>query len=424
MTSDISRQSSDECRAISSLEVDFALVLASTIDTIRGDPAQLRNAVYQLARIKLEEEAVSKGPSVGIQDIGRLRTALEIAIQGVETFALRKESRTLLPLPDGHENNRTIGSRGPILTIDCSPMVPAESQHRRASLFANHTRLRHQLGRLLILAAIGTALVYAILGRHLGSAASPNVQESASTMQVASVDPKPVETRSPTAVIEQSETQRPRFFSDGEQGRQPLPQVYGVYAISDGQLHQLDVLPGRAPDPRVLISAAITKASQTTVRNGRVVFVAYRRDLLTSAPDRVSVRVVAKIMRAMSFSTKGSADTAALEDVWAIRNVSYPFTVAPIPENSEMLVFRPEPSNFVLPAGRYALVLNGQAYDFTVAGTITEAAQCLERFEAANGTFYSECNRGHTPRLGDRSDVSLKHKKNDESSSSGNLTRN
>jgi hypothetical protein len=423
MTLDISRQSGEECRATSSLEVDFALVLASTIDMIRGDPAQLRSAVYQLARIRLQEEPFVRGASVGTQDIERLRTALETAIQGVETFALRKESRTLLPLPDVDQDNRTIGLRRPILSIDHSPMVPAESEHRPTSLFANHTKVRSQLGRLLILAAIGTALLYAMLGRHLGSASS-NVQESASTMQVASVDPKLVEMRSPTGVIGQSETQRTRFFSDGEQGRLPLPQAYGVYAISDGQLHPLDVLPGRAPDPRVLISAAITKPSQTTLRNGRVQFVAYRRDLLTSAPDRVSVRVIAKIMRGMSFNTKGSADTIPLEDVWAIRNISHHFTVAPMPENSEMLVFRPEPSDFVFPAGRYALVLNGQAYDFTVAGTITEAAQCVERIEATNGTFYSECKRDQPGTLGDRSSVSSKHKKSDQSSRSGNSARN
>jgi len=31
----------------------------------------------------------------------------------------------------------------------------------------------------------------------------------------------------------------------------------------------------------------------------------------------------------------------------------------------------------------------GQAHDFTVAGPITEAAQCLEGIKAENGTFYS-----------------------------------
>jgi hypothetical protein len=127
-------------------------------------------------------------------------------------------------------------------------------------------------------------------------------------------------------------------------------------------------------------------------------------------------------MRAMSFNAKGSADNTALEDVWAIRSISYPFTVAPIPENSEMLVFRPEPSDFVFPAGRYALVLNGQAYDFTVAGAVTEAAQCLERVEATNGTFYSECKRDQPGMPADRSSSSKR--KSAQSSSSGNSARN
>jgi hypothetical protein len=65
--------------------------------------------------------------------------------------------------------------------------------------------------------------------------------------------------------------------------------------------------------------------------------------------------------------------------------------VAPISESAEMLMLRPEKSDFVFPAGRYGLVLKGQAYDFTIAGPITDAAQCLERIEAANGGYYSEC---------------------------------
>jgi hypothetical protein len=44
-----------------------------------------------------------------------------------------------------------------------------------------------------------------------------------------------------------------------------------------------------------------------------------------------------------------------------------------------------------LSAGRYALVVRGQAFDFTVDGRVTDKAQCLERLAAANGVFYSEC---------------------------------
>jgi hypothetical protein len=64
-----------------------------------------------------------------------------------------------------------------------------------------------------------------------------------------------------------------------------------------------------------------------------------------------------------------------------------------VSENPEMLIFRPEEPDFVFPSGRYGLVLKGQAYDFTVAGPIIDPAQCLERIEAANGAFYTECRK-------------------------------
>jgi hypothetical protein len=109
--------------------------------------------------------------------------------------------------------------------------------------------------------------------------------------------------------------------------------------------------------------------------------------------------VIAKVRRAMTFNSAGQASTTEVEDSWTIRNVSYDFRVAPLGENSEMLVVRPENEEFVLPAGRYALVVKGQAYDFTVAGPVTAAAQCLERVDAGNGTFYSECGRPHEGRI-------------------------
>jgi hypothetical protein len=127
--------------------------------------------------------------------------------------------------------------------------------------------------------------------------------------------------------------------------------------------------------------------------HGRAEFIIYRRDITNNAPDRITVRVIAKILRSMTFNTAGQASMTNVEDSWTIRNVSYDFRVAPLGESSEMLVIRPDNADFVFPAGRYALVVKGQAYDFTVAGPITEAAQCLEGIKAENGTFYSECRR-------------------------------
>jgi hypothetical protein len=171
----------------------------------------------------------------------------------------------------------------------------------------------------------------------------------------------------------------------------PLPSVYGVYAVSSGQLNELAPLVGRVPDPKVFMSTPVKTPSHAILPDGRIMFIVYRRDIATNAPDRVAVRVIAKVMRAMTFNTAGKSNTLALEDQWTIRGNSYEFRVAPLSENPEMLLIRPENSDFAFPAGRYGLVLKGLAYDFTIAGPITEAAQCLERTEAANGSFYSEC---------------------------------
>ena len=171
----------------------------------------------------------------------------------------------------------------------------------------------------------------------------------------------------------------------------PLPGVYGIYALGGGKLYELEAIPGRVPDQKVFMSTPIKTPSRTVLPDGQIAFIVYRRDIAANAPDRVAVRVIARVMRAMSFSTAGQASTASLEDQWTIRSNAYELRVAPVSENAEMLMLRPEVFDFVLPAGRYGLVLKGQAYDFTIAGPVTDPVQCLERIEAANGAFYSEC---------------------------------
>src|SRR5262249_11778216 len=69
------------------------------------------------------------------------------------------------------------------------------------------------------------------------------------------------------------------------------------------------------------------------------------RDLATNPPDRVAVRVIAKIMREMKVSQTGQMITTALDDVWVIRSKSYEFRVAPLSENPDMLVIQPENSD-------------------------------------------------------------------------------
>jgi hypothetical protein len=58
-----------------------------------------------------------------------------------------------------------------------------------------------------------------------------------------------------------------------------------------------------------------------------------------------------------------------------------------------MVIIRSDPADFVFAAGRYALVLKGAGYDFTVEGKVTDLAHCLERTDALNAPVYSECRK-------------------------------
>jgi hypothetical protein len=171
----------------------------------------------------------------------------------------------------------------------------------------------------------------------------------------------------------------------------PVPSSFGVYAVSAGQLYELQPLSVRVPDPRILISADISAPSQTILPDGKVTFIVYRRELVNNAPERMSVRIVARVAREMSFSG-GAAVTKNVSGSWRIRSNSVPLRVAPAPGTSEMIIAQPE-SALTFPAGRYVLVHNGRGYDFTVDGPVVTAAQCLELVEATNGSLYTECRK-------------------------------
>jgi hypothetical protein len=171
----------------------------------------------------------------------------------------------------------------------------------------------------------------------------------------------------------------------------PLPSVYGVYAVSEGKLYALDPLQLKVPDPRVAISAMISSPSRVRIPDGKVQFIIFRRDLVSSAPTEVFVRVVARVAREVKFSEAGPPMTTNIDGQWAIRSKSYEFRVAPVGDNPEMIVLDPADPQLPLSPGRYALVVAGRGYDFTVDGQATDTAQCLERTDVIGGAVYSEC---------------------------------
>ena len=93
-------------------EVEFALILAQMINTVKQDPTQLRFAVYEFARSKLAHNL----PDADEAERKRLQSALEVAIKGVEQFSQRTDQeQRLLPAPP------------PSTALTVGPDVPARS---------------------------------------------------------------------------------------------------------------------------------------------------------------------------------------------------------------------------------------------------------------------------------------------------------
>jgi hypothetical protein len=375
MTSEITTIEHDETASTHSREVEFALILARMIDTVKEDPSQLRRTVYEFARAQLKNQ-ISWADE---QESARLLAALETAIHGVEKFSSQSDQYERLQLAAqsgqiAHGSSSAGASPRPMVEInqvaypaddiptsrrfDPTPLAPIAGRQRRfVSILLSIT-----CGVLLSGAALGVALYH----RH------------GVTLQ-ALISPRPPP---PAPAPPQS---NPLPF--------PVPTVYGVYALDNGALTELDALQEQVPDKRVAMSTPISRPSRNILHDGHVKFVVFRRDLVALAPERVDVRVVARVVRALTFDAKGKVSFAPVNDAWNIRNIFHEFRVRPIPENPEMLLVQPEKVDFGLPSGRYVLVLRNQGYDFTVAGEVKDPAQCLERTEASNGIFYSDCEK-------------------------------
>lgn len=387
----------DEERQVSphAQEIEYALILQRMINAVKDDPKQMRLTIYEFARARLKLDTVTTDES----ERKRLATALETAIQGVEEFQVRREVHEQLAPPDRQPQ---IGPRVELAkassliaahrTVTPAPediLVP-ERIYLRPDIDGTfgeaRTRALATLARFcigMVLFGVVATLVYynhrlPILRDNLGQLAlRPTVTEPTAVavapggarLASAIPDPKP-------SVVD------PPF---------PIPSDYGVYAINDNILSELYALPERVPDKRIAVSTPIDRPSRTTLPDGKIKFIVFRRDLVGNAPDRIEIRVVAQVVRAISFDTKGRPNISPVSDAWNIRNISYEFRVRPIAGNPEMLLVQSDKPDFLLPAGRYVMVLRDQGYDFNVSGKVAEATQCLERTDAANGSFYSEC---------------------------------
>jgi hypothetical protein len=364
---------------------DFSRMLVKVIDNVQQDPAQYRNLIYEMARVQLQREAWHRDPPMNILEFRRMMLALETAIERVETEAAQRDATTALAPGDAIARaEEPVTARQAVVLLDDTPRYahsgPAAALHsRRTKRLSVPLKAIARLGVLFLLAGVSVIALNAKF-HWLGSTPSLDVEAEGTSVLRSALPPAAAS----TSPVTPAQPSPPSTM---------LPNVYGVYAMTGGKLYELEPLVGRAPDLRMFMSAAFKTPSRTVLPDGEVSFIVYRRDMVSSAPDRVSVRVIAKVARSLTFSKTGQPVTATVEGEWAVRNVSLDYRVAPSRESAEMIVIKPDSAAPPLAPGRYALIIKGQMFDFTIDGRITHTSQCLERTEAANGTFYSECRQ-------------------------------
>ena len=384
------------------IKAGFIRLLSSRIRAVSDDPQQMREIVYELARVKLLEQFTH----ADARESRELQQVLERAIKEVErTFARSAASEppnaaaatassppppAASPAPPPIPTSPVLASPPPAKDERAArrPVAPPRSldQPKRSGTFTFLVRP----AVILLLIAGGSAAV--IFWPRLKTQMAALSQLAKPSEQVAaSPEPRPATTATPpeSETVERS-SDSAREPAPTAQPSIPLPTTFGVYALNEGQLQELKPVPGKIPDRRVAISAAINTPSATTLTSGDVRFIVFRPDGSIDA-SVTEVRVVANVSRSMGVDASGKAAMVSAGDSWVIRSMSYPYKVGPVEDQPRMLLLQPEQDGFALSPGRYVVVVKGMGYDFTVAGTVTDPNQCVERINAANGAFYSPC---------------------------------
>jgi hypothetical protein len=389
--------------------LDYYSILLEAIDKTKQNPAQLRALVYERARFNFKRDVLFGHSSMGLADLVQKIDEFELAVARIEATAIDDQPRPAYqeqPQPDYQEQPQpayreqqeppdpaaTVASG---TAVQILPPRPLASMHAGlASLQAVQEFWRERRPQdvwppyvrptqFLRLALVGLVL----LGAAIAGSVLWRVYKVPAPIEVADKAPQTAE-----AAAKDGGQNNHGAATDEKKSSEsaiPLPTSFGIYVLSDKNLTELQPLPISVPGPRVAVSGLIKSPSTTTVTDGKPSFILFRRDLLNSAPQKITLRVIARMARETKI-VNGKATVANIEGEWRIRNISRDLRLSPIEGQREMLMARLDDGVSLTP-GRYALVLNQVGYDFTVAGATQSADFCLEEFETTNGTMLNKC---------------------------------
>ena len=248
------------------MQQDFYFALSSVIMASARDNPELRSKIYNLARSKLrrqlDREVVQSGATDGAQQL----QALEIAIKQIEADL----AKDISPHPYSGALVPAAGSKIEIITTITAPGL--RTSERNYSAPRRHPANSHAIWSVLplIAAAILGIAAYVVVERGVYETPPAGAQAD----RAIAGDEKSVHPPSPALT---------------------LPTSYGVYALENSKLAVLEPLTIRIPEREVAISGTLSTASKTTLQQGKIQFIAFRRDLVNKAPEKVPVRVVAQV---------------------------------------------------------------------------------------------------------------------------------
>jgi hypothetical protein len=313
------------------MQQDYYWTIANIVGISAREDLKKRRAIYALARSELRRQLDSRRANASVK--AHEMSALDAAIEKVES-ELAQSSLSAANAPAAVPLSVEIlppEPPSPPSGPQCLPEVAPASRPRALLLTS---------ALLVIGAAILITVTYLVAERGLHD-------DAASTTNAAA-----------------------KIANESTQTEIPTPVSYGVYALAGERLTELNPLAIKVPERRTYIPGAIASQSETKrLPNGRLQFIVFRADIAKNAPEKVAVRAVAKIAR----SSQGADDDKYISaEAWSVGETSYQMNVSPVHGNPAMILIRPPVASFSFPVGRYVLVVNSTAYDFTVEGPMTE----------------------------------------------------
>ena len=312
----------------SARSLDYYLILLEAIHKAEKNSAQLRALVYERARFNIKRDLLFGYSSMGLAEIVQQVNAFEHAVARIETNFDHGQANV------DHQNDKTpqpvrSASGAAVARINTSPEDSETSlAHRNEAppepaRFASRnaveilsprpaTPVFEDLGpvervenlrfgrppdtarsfALTAIQVIGSSLlgmlciaviVMTVVLWH-SAKVPPQIDATHKMPQIVTAD---VKHSSGEADIKPADAPAKLPF--------PVPTSFGIYALSDKKLVKLEPLLAKVPDPRVALSAEITKPSATTIFANKPSFILFRRNLLNDAPDRLTLRVVARM---------------------------------------------------------------------------------------------------------------------------------